>query len=506
MLKALRKKDFAKKVFYVLAAIIIPAFVLWGSGNLLRNKLTSNFAGKIFNKTISLEQFQESLAASRNQAILKFGENFFKLQKFINLEREAWDRLILLYEVKKRKISISDNEVIEAIKKIPYFQSNGQFEPRIYQYFLDSVFHTPARVFEEQARESLMFGKLYNEITDKITLSEGELLESYKKENEKIKIGYVGFLTKDFENKVTVEEKEIKDYFDAHSSDFTKPPSINIQYAGLSFPEQQTEEDKRNVVDKITGIYSKVAGEQDLQKIAKQNSLDFKETGFFSLEGTVPGIGIELDFVQTAFSLVANQISKPVATAKGIYLLKLKEKKDSYIPTFEEAKASVEKVIKTKKAMELASGKAKEYLAKLEDIHKTNPNNFNFQKTLESEALAYKESPLFNYGQYIPDIGVSKEFLDEAFGLRDKNKVFGFVSTEQGSYIMRLLEAVPIDEKKFTEEKEAFKEKLLQQKKEIAFNNFFLELKGKARLIDNIPKIKAQAAKGSPNIPQIDEF
>ncbi len=191
------------------------------------------------------------------------------------------------------------------------------------------------------------------------------------------------------------------------------------------------------------------------------------------MEGTVPGIGIEPDFVQTAFSLVANQISQPVATAKGIYLLKLKEKKDSYIPTFEKAKASAEKFLRQKKAADLASEEAKEYLAKLKDIYKAEPSNFNFKKTLESSSLVYKESPLFNYGQYIPDIGVSKEFLDQAFGLRDENKHFGFVSTEQGSYIMILLETIPIDEKKFAEEKENFKEELLQKKKEIAFNNFF---------------------------------
>lgn len=506
MLKALRKKDFAKKVFYVLAAIIIPAFILWGSGSLLRNKLSSNFAGKIFNKTISLEQYQESLSASKNQAIIRFGENFFKLKNFINLEREAWDRLILLYEAKRRKMKISDNEVIATIKKLPFFQSNGKFEPKIYQYFLDSVFRTQARVFEEQVRQSLMFEKLYNQLTDKIAISEEELLESYKKENEKIKIGYAGFSVKDFENKVIIEEKEIKDYYDTRSSDFTKPPSINIQYAGLSFPEPSSDEDKNNIKEKIAEIYPKASNEKDLQKITSQHSLELKETGYFSMEEPIPGLGVEFEFIQTAFNLEDGQISKPITTSKGIYLLKLKESKDSYIPTFKEAKASVEKVIKTKKAMELASAKAKEYLAKLESIYKTNPNNFNFQKTLESGSLNYKESPLFNYGQYIPDIGVSKEFLDEAFSLRDMNKNFGLVSTEQGSYILKLVEAIPIDEKKFTEEKEAFKEKLLQQKKEVAFNNFFLELKGRARLLNNIPKMKAGSAKGSSNIPQIDEF
>ena len=38
MLRALRNKKTAKKVWIVLAVIIVPAFVLWGSGSLLRSK------------------------------------------------------------------------------------------------------------------------------------------------------------------------------------------------------------------------------------------------------------------------------------------------------------------------------------------------------------------------------------------------------------------------------------------------------------------------------------
>ena len=44
----------------------------------------------------------------------------------------------------------------------------------------------------------------------------------------------------------------------------------------------------------------------------------------------------------------------------------------------------------------------------------------------------------------------------------------------------------------FTEEQEEFSERLLQRKKDEAFNRFFLELKTKAKLVDNIPKIKTR--------------
>src|SRR3989338_9034316 len=130
MLKSLRKKGVAKKIFIVLAIVIVPAFVLWGSASLLRSQ-KSSYAGKIFGKKVSFDEFQESLRAVQTRGLLQFGENFYKIQRFLNLELEAWDRLILLYEAKKKRIRVTDQEVIGRIAEIPFFQRNGKFDQKI---------------------------------------------------------------------------------------------------------------------------------------------------------------------------------------------------------------------------------------------------------------------------------------------------------------------------------------------------------------------------------------
>ncbi len=59
MLRLLRKKKVAKRIFYVLAAIIIPAFVIWGSASVINKKNDiPNVAGRIFGKNVSYDQFQ----------------------------------------------------------------------------------------------------------------------------------------------------------------------------------------------------------------------------------------------------------------------------------------------------------------------------------------------------------------------------------------------------------------------------------------------------------------
>ena len=112
MLKKLRKKKTAKKIWIILIVLIMPAFVLWGFGSFIRGKQDSPYLGIIFGRKISFLEYKDALDAVRNQAIIQFGDNFQEIEKNLNLESQAWERLLLLAEAKKRKISASDREVI----------------------------------------------------------------------------------------------------------------------------------------------------------------------------------------------------------------------------------------------------------------------------------------------------------------------------------------------------------------------------------------------------------
>ncbi len=116
MLKALRNKKTRKNIFIFLAIIIIPAFAFWGLGGALRSKQESAYAGKIFGKNISFLEYKDALDAVKNTAIIQFGDNFAELQKQLNLDGQAWERLILLYEARKifkNSFLAEDLEILE---------------------------------------------------------------------------------------------------------------------------------------------------------------------------------------------------------------------------------------------------------------------------------------------------------------------------------------------------------------------------------------------------------
>ena len=98
MLKILRKKGVAKKVLWGIAIVIIISFGFFGTANYTNNSSGPSFAGKIFEKRIPIEKFEQAYQRTRLQAFLRYGENFNKISSFLNLEAETWDRLILLRE------------------------------------------------------------------------------------------------------------------------------------------------------------------------------------------------------------------------------------------------------------------------------------------------------------------------------------------------------------------------------------------------------------------------
>ncbi|MFA5200402.1 MAG: SurA N-terminal domain-containing protein, partial [Candidatus Omnitrophota bacterium] len=121
MLKVLRNKKTAKKVWIGLALVIIPAFTLWGFGGAMRSKDENKPIGKIYGHNVTDLEFKKALAGVRTTAIMQFGEKLPEVEKYLNLPAQAWDRLLLLYEAKRRNITIDDKEVIDLIQSAPYF-------------------------------------------------------------------------------------------------------------------------------------------------------------------------------------------------------------------------------------------------------------------------------------------------------------------------------------------------------------------------------------------------
>jgi len=536
MLKAMRKKENVKAVMWILAIILIPAFVLWGGGAMLRER-RQGFAGKVFNRRVGLEEYLKSWEAVRNQALLLYGNLFNQIAQYLDLDAQAWDRIILLEEAKRRRIKVKDEELIERLKTLPLFQKDGKFDPKIYEWIIKYYLRTNPLRFEEEMRDSLKISKLVEKIYGEVKLTEEELKKEYVKENEKAKFSYLIIETKDFlenietkeeellnyynnhkeslrkpetvkveyiwidpekiKKDITVSEEEIKEYFDTHLEEFKSPPPEENSQTNPPPEPQLSEEIKNKIRDKITEqkvsekiedikneIIKELTPQIKLEELAKKYGILFKETDYFSLEEPLPEIGFNLKFYNYAFKLKPGEISEPIEIRNGYIFLKVKDKRNPYIPEFGEVKEKVENLYKKEKAEILAKEKAEKILEEIKGK--------NWEEVVKNYNLNPNSTDFITRESYISGIGKSEEFTEIGFSLPPKEVSSKPIKTERGYVILRLEEKMPIKEEDFEKEKESFREKTLAKKQQEYFENWFGELKKRANLQSNIEKLKSR--------------
>ena len=464
MLKVLRNKKTARKIWLGLAIIIIPAFTLWGFSGAFRSKEENPTLGKLFGRNISTLEFKDAVDAVRIQALMRFGDKYQEMQQYLNFETEALNRLILLHEAKIRRIKVSDKEVIDQIESYPFFRTNGQFDAKNYEQTLQYGFRIQPRAFEEQVRQNMIISKLYKQITDEVNLTEDQIKEEYRKANKKISIYYIVGIPAEFSKEIPVTENDLADYYKNNPAQFKEPLSLNMEYVALD--DQQKAKNAIVLIKKNEG----------LEKIAKEYAVPIKETGFFAQTDPIPGIGWSPAISEMVAKLKVRQYAEPLAMDNKYYFMRLKNRKEPNIPQFEKIKSKVKDAFIKEKSENTAKERINEALKLTKD-----PNaKADFNVIAKKLGLKTGSTDLFQFDSYIEGIGASNKL----WLLSDKLKpeeTSDIIDMPSGHYIVKVKQSLDIDDKKFNEEKNEFSQKLLSQKKQEAFSKFLEGLRRKAQ-------------------------
>ena len=460
-----------KRIMWALAILIIPAFVIWGAGTSAKNKGNKpDYAGKLFGKKVSYEDYYDMWNVARDYAVKSFGNNV--PVEFIG--QIAWSRIILLEEAKRQNLTVTDQEIVRKITSFPAFQRRGSFDKKLYKSMLGDT----ARGFEEKLRDDLLIDKLKDKITSGIGVSDEEVKNEYKKRFEKIKSSYALILFSGFEKDAQFNDSDLENFYKQNKESFKKGGQVNVKYIEIPIADPNAEELAYKVLDQVNL-------KKNLEEPAQANSLEIKETGLFSGNEEIPGIGWSYDFAKTSFELEKNRINNMlIKLDKGLYIIQLKEKKEPYIPDYPEVKDNVKKAFIKEESVKLSGKKSEEiYL----DITNAVKNNERFENAVKKYGLEAKESDFISRDSYIPEIGPAKEFVDAAFSVKIDG-ISGPLKTLQGWAIIRPLEFKGIDDVKFIEEKDKFKENLLADKKEEEFDRYFQDLQKRAGFVSYTAK------------------
>ncbi|MFP4473102.1 MAG: SurA N-terminal domain-containing protein [Candidatus Omnitrophota bacterium] len=489
MLKFLRKEGVMKKILWVVAVVIIISFGFMGNAYLFnKGPQKLRYAGKVFGKKVSLEEFEENFEYIQVMAYMQYGKNLREKLPSLNLESQTWDRIILLKEAQRRGLRVKDQEVIEAIKEISLFQRNESFDPVLYNMVLRRHFKIPTRSFEEGMRGTLKVQKLFDRETIGLSVSDKEVRDAYTRANAQVRVAYVLFPAEDYLADVPFDEIQAKNYFLEHKEDFRRPRAYKVNYLRFDYGPEADETAKDRQYEEALRAVAALRQSPDvmtLKEYAQQENLTLETSDFLSPDDIDLSKGWSFPVLQKIFQMEKGATSDILETADGYLVLEVADIRPAYHPAYPEVKDAVRDAWKKSAAMEISKRHAQEALQSISSsLSKQTAEAFS--AAARDQGLTVRRTPDFTRGQYLQNIGQAPAFQQAAFELTNEEPLSEVTPTPKGYTFMFLEEYLPIDEETFAQQKDEVRQQLLAEKKNTVFQEFIADLRQRAELEDKI--------------------
>jgi peptidyl-prolyl cis-trans isomerase D len=399
------------------------------------------------------------------------------LERQLKLAEKTLDSLIdqalLQDEAERQQIKISGKELVDAIANIEAFQENGVFSKDRYLQVL-AYQRLDSDQFEAMQRSELISTKVREQLQAGVAVTDADIEEEFRNNNEKINLNFVSLTPSAFEKKVKVTDDALATYFAEQQEVFRVPEMVAIRYLQfepqryleeVTFEESELDKYHRRhleqfeILEKIKashilikvdeGTDDKTREEKkafaaklleeakagnDFAELARVNSDDAASAvkggnlGYFTRGSMVK------PFEQAAFSMKPGDISELVETIFGYHIIKVEEYTEPGVRSLEDSMDEVKEGLRQDKARQLAFEKAM-------DAYNINRKTGDLEAAATANELGLKESGPFARDGYIDGIGRNEEIINAAH-LLEENTLAKPVVTDDGIILFALKERI----------------------------------------------------------------
>ncbi len=253
------------------------------------------------------------------------------------IEDEAWNEVVtsilVEQELERRGILVTDDELRNAalfspppnLRENAVFQTDGQFDLTRYQEWVAGTDRDMLLQLEAIYREIIPRGKLARQVGSGIHVSDNELWDLYRQENETASVSYVSFepLTRVGDDQIEITPREVSDYYRDNRESFFIPASATVVSASMT--KAPTPADTAAVLARVGELRQSILDGEDFAEVAIRESAgpsaaEGGDLGVVAKGAMVPS----LDSV--VFSARPGRVSEPIATSFGIHLLEVTER------------------------------------------------------------------------------------------------------------------------------------------------------------------------------------
>ena len=422
-----------KRFLYVMVPPIIVAFVLWGTASDFGSPPSQTLI-EVGGQEVSKQEFLDHYYRMRQNMESSFGGNLTpEIEKMLNLKQQALDGLIqkilLEREIERMKITVSDQEVEASIKQYPEFQTDGKFDPVKWNSALSNP-RINWVLISAQEKQSLKIGRLIDSIQSAAYVTEEELKDEYRRQNEKVEVEFVSLKAGELAGDVEVSPEDASSYYERNKEDYAEPAKVKLAYVELKKePSELDHSDARGLCQKIL---ERVQAGDDFAELVEYYSDDTAteakggDLGFFR-KGRMAK-----KFEEAAFSTEPGRVSDIVKTQFGYHIIKV----EGTVGEGDEKQVSARHILVKVEPSEDTLISLEEKAVHLASVALSS----TLEEAAEQKGLTMGTTPTIpESAGVIPGIGVVREITEILSGLQE-GKISDVIENENAFYIVQVTE------------------------------------------------------------------
>ncbi len=490
----------------ILGIIIVVFIFYFGSmGGRERAQRIAMVDGKPIVYADFQREYQQLLDSYRQ----RFGQGLTEeMIKSLNLKQQAVDNLVnqavVMLKAEEMDVRASDEEVRTAILAYQPFQRNGVFDQRLYEQMLRANKMT-AEEFETVQKKMLISMRVEDLIRSAVRVSDQEVHDLYRMQNEKINVDYIQVSPKAFTGGIKAAPADLEAFLKAREAQFRVPEQVQVKYLAFLGQEyapavQVSDADVADYYERNKGQWMKKAGtirnsdgterpaqalqplsevrerivaemtrargmylaadeakkahdriyqEENFDAYAGQKKLAVRTTGLFRITDPPAEFRAIADFGKILTGLQKNEMSRVIQSEKGYYLLVVTDRKAAYLPSLKEIEPEVEKQYREEEAKKAAQKGAEALIARLK-------KGDSLETVAREQGVKIMETGLFQLGGAIPKLGSSPELNEALYQVSEKKPYPEKAFFLDGGYvIVRFRERGKLDEAGFASQKDS---------------------------------------------------
>lgn len=498
MLKTMRKnlKSLSPILWIIIATFIIAIFAVWGGAGRLGESRQANYIIQVGSRELTAPEFAQILQQRITDMKSQYPDLKADLIRQLNLPQQMLQQLVqqyLLLDIARQMgLKASDEEIRQKIVSYPVFQREGQFVGfKEYQQILDWN-HIAVDRFEQSLAEEILLEKVTRLLTAGCAVSENEVWENYKNQNDSAKIEYlvatvdkiqldsspteaelqnyfeknkekyrvaerrqgkyVFLKTDDLKKEMTISDAEIEKYYQDNINQFKEPAKIKVSRIYLPY----TEADKQQILNQGEQLKTRLEAGEDFGQLARTYSKDDKASnggdwGFYDWQNLSPAE------IQAANQLEPGQLSPVIDLGQAVAILKVTEKMPEITRSLAEVKAMIQNQLMEDKARDKAS-------QRMDNLAKVAKKAKKLEEAARREGLSLQDTGWLKNGDPLPAVDSSGAVSQVLFELKE-GEISSPVFTYEGVAVVQFTQKDPEHQASLDEVKDQVREDLIKEKK-----------------------------------------